>query len=463
MSKKIGYLGAALLAGAGALLLALGLHRPVRLQINDQPPIWVDTYALTSGGALADAAIALFPGDVISPAPEESIGWQAAIQIRRPTRVDLYLPDQKGPTPIIGSQTIPGILLEKAGIALFPGDRVLRNGIEIPLGLPLKDAAQVTLQYQPAHAVSVVQNGRSSLVYTAGSTYARALWDLGLRPSPFDFYSAPLNSPLESQASIAIQAARPISVQVDGALVHAHSAAATTGQALAEIGLALQGLDQSIPAEGQPVPQDGKVQVVRVREENLFSQVSIPFKSETVGDPTLELDQTRIAQVGQAGAKVTRQRVRYEDGKETSRQTEAEWIASQPRSQKVAFGTQVAYKTIETSDGTVQYYRAVRVYATSFAPCKFIPFIGKCSYSTANGMTLQKGVIGMGEGWYRLFANQKVYVEGYGFATVADYGYVPGYWIDLGYSDADFVNWHGYTTLYFLAPAPANVPVVLPK
>ena len=219
----------------------------------------------------------------------------------------------------------------------------------------------------------------------------------------------------------------------------------------------------SSPDESQPVPADGKIQVVRVWEEVVIKQTTTPFKSEVVADSQLELDQTRVVQAGRPGIKVTRERVRYEDGSEVSRVNEGEWVASQPQNQKIGYGTKIVIHTLDTPDGQIQYYRAVRVYATSFAPCNFIQFIGHCSYTTANGMKLQKGVIGTGEAWYHLLVNQKVYVENYGMATVADYGYVPGYWIDLGYSDSDFVNWHGYTTLYFLAPAPANVPWTLPK
>jgi 3D (Asp-Asp-Asp) domain-containing protein len=205
------------------------------------------------------------------------------------------------------------------------------------------------------------------------------------------------------------------------------------------------------------------VRVVRVRENIELQEVSIPYTSEQVADPTLELDQTRIVQAGKPGVRVTRIRVRTEDGKEVSRQKEDEWLAAEPQTQKVGYGTKIVVRTLDTPDGPIQYYRKVTVYATSYAPCNFIPFIGRCSYTTAAGYPLQKGVIGVGEVWYNIMKGWNVYVEGYGPARVGDYGYVPGYWVDLGYSDADFINWHRNTTLYFLAPAPANVPWILPK
>jgi len=36
------------------------------------------------------------------------------------------------------------------------------------------------------------------------------------------------------------------------------------------------------------------------------------------------------------------------------------------------------------------------------------------------------------------------------------------YWIDLGYSDSDWVNWSKTVTVYFLSPAPAGFSGSLP-
>jgi len=55
-------------------------------------------------------------------------------------------------------------------------------------------------------------------------------------------------------------------------------------------------------------------------------------------------------------------------------------------------------------------------------------------------------------------------VPGYGAGVIADVGGgIPGkYWIDLGFTDEDFEPWHQNTILYFLTPAPAIVPWILP-
>ncbi|MBC7870587.1 MAG: hypothetical protein H7Y09_07085, partial [Chitinophagaceae bacterium] len=57
-----------------------------------------------------------------------------------------------------------------------------------------------------------------------------------------------------------------------------------------------------------------------------------------------------------------------------------------------------------------------------------------------------------------------LYVEGYGTGIAADTGprRVHPYWLDLGYSDADFVNWHEWVEVYLLLPIPDVVEYLLP-
>jgi hypothetical protein len=54
-----------------------------------------------------------------------------------------------------------------------------------------------------------------------------------------------------------------------------------------------------------------------------------------------------------------------------------------------------------------------------------------------------------------------MYVPGYGQAEAADVGGgVHGRWIDLGYDDGNFINWHQYVTVYFLTPVPPASSIV---
>jgi 3D (Asp-Asp-Asp) domain-containing protein len=101
------------------------------------------------------------------------------------------------------------------------------------------------------------------------------------------------------------------------------------------------------------------------------------------------------------------------------------------------------------------------MYATSYHPCAFKD---GCHYTTRNGCTLEKGVVAVAAAWYPYMVGQYVYIPGYGKGVVCDSGWgIPGrYWIDLGYADEDFINWHSYVPVYFLTPVPETVLWVLP-
>ena len=119
-------------------------------------------------------------------------------------------------------------------------------------------------------------------------------------------------------------------------------------------------------------------------------------------------------------------------------------------------------KTLDTPSGPIEYWRAVTVYATSYSPCRSAA--DRCYYGTSSGLPVARGVIGVTRSWYNWFVGQRLYVPGYGTGVVADVGGgVPGeYWIDLGFTDADFEPWHQYVTIYFLTPVPENIPWILP-
>lgn len=249
---------------------------------------------------------------------------------------------------------------------------------------------------------------------------------------------------------------------MDGAKLLTFAPVGTTGGALASAGVPLQDLDYSLPADSEPLPLDGKIKVVRVREEVSVAQSLIPFTTDYVTDPNLDLDQTRIITLGKPGIKAERVLIRYENNVEVSRTKEDAVVLQAPVNQQEAYGSKFTVKTMDTPDGPISYYRAVTVRVTSYSPCRSGG--DRCYSGTSSGLPVKKGVIGVTRAWYHLFAMDQLYVPGYGVGTIADVGGgIPGsYWIDLGYSDADWVIWYGTITVYFLTPIPDNVPGVLP-
>jgi len=462
MRRTTGVYLSAGLALAGALLLVLGSLQQITITLDGQN-YTTTVLAFTVEDALQAAGVTLQADDRVYPPRPGWLPLDGLIRVERARPALVWYEGRPGPLPLWSSERRPANLLAELGVRLFPGDRFYVNGQLYVPNQPMPPVGQNVLHYRPGTALAVSVDGRRLRFSSSAATLGQALWEAGVRLGPGDAAVPSLQTALDgAPLAVTVRRARAVTLRTADGKLHTRSAAETVGQALAEAGLALQGLDYSKPGDDQPLPADGVIRVVRVREETQLEQTALPFKKEFVGDETLELDQQREVQTGQPGVQVKRVRIRYEDGEEVARQDEGQWVADPPRSQKIAYGTHVVIRTLQTPSGPIEYWRAVNVFATSYSPCRLgVP--GKCSTRTASGRELKKGVAGASAAWYRLLLGQQIYVPDYGTAVIADYGKVPGYWIDLGFSDDDFAAWHRNVTIYFLTPVPASIPWILPQ
>ncbi len=451
-------LAAGLMVG-GVLLLALSMRRNVTVLVDGSPSA-LTTSAFSVGSVLRAGGIRVSPGDRVQPGIGAWLMGGTTIRLERAFPVQVWIGDKV--TDLVSAERLPANLLSLAGQKLFPGDSLYVDGQTAAPDQPLSGGGEHVLQLRRALPVTLVEGAQTRTFYSSAPTLGQALWEAGVSLTPGDRLEPGPQTPLTGSTRAVLQRAVDLQITVDGQTVSSRSAAPSVGQALAEAGIALQGLDTSQPAEDAPLPADGNIRVVRVREEVVLQQTSIPFETKYEMSSAVELDQRQVIGAGQTGLVVSRVRVRYEDGKEVARQAEGEWTARAPKPQIVGIGTQVVIHTTTVDGVTIQYWRAVTVYATSYSPCNL--GTGSCGGTTASGAPVRKGVVAVTRAWYNQMAGQQIYVPGYGQATIADIGGgVPGqHWIDLGFSDSDYTPWHSTVTIYFLAPAPANIPWTLP-
>jgi len=459
--KRLPYLvaGGIILA---ALLAVTYLLRLLTIEESTGETVQIRAAALTTGQALAAAGVRLGEFDQVEPALDRPVPLDGRIRIQR--AVQAYVWNSGQIRAVIGLEQTAGELLTAAGIQLGQNDGLLWNGLPLALNEPLPRGQTLVLQIERAQPVIVISGEQEQRIMTRGPTAAHALLDAGVLIGPGDWLQVDPGSQLEPGMVIGHTAARRLTILVGERRISAWSAAKTTGAALAEAGVALMGLDYSQPPEDQPPPEDGQVRVVRVREEILLHETLTPFESKFAPDPELDLDHRRTLEPGQYGVQVSRERVRYEDGQEVQRRVDSDWTASQPQEQTIGYGTKVVIQTADTPDGSIEYYRKVRVYATSYSPCRLGTGDGRCSWTTASGMRLTKGIIGVSRRWFRVMVGQQVYVPGYGFGTIGDYGALRGMWIDLGFDEENFEEgaFVGWVDLYFLTPVPDNILWTLP-
>ena len=358
-------------------------------------------------------------------------------------------------------RTLPGGIPDLAELGLSPADRLLVDGVPYTPEQAIPPEA-LTIQIRRAVTLTLSTPDGEHTFESAAYTVGEALSDLGLALYKSDFLWPPAGTPLTPGLGITYRPARTLTVSAGEAEVQIRTSAETVGQALAGAGIPLLGLDSSHPSETAPLPKDGQIDIVRVRESILLVHKPIPFDSEFTASDDLELDQQGLIQPGEVGLSMSRVRLRYQDGVEVSRQAEAETVVRPPQNRIVGYGTKVVVRSARVGGQTIEYWRAVRMYATSYSPCR--SGTDRCYNYTASGKLVEKGVVAMVRANYNAMRGQALYIPDYGYATIEDIGGgLPdgSLWIDLGFSDSDFEVWTGWVTVYFLTPVPANVLYIL--
>ena len=461
MNRKIIILTGAFLVAA-ALAGFIFIPKNLVVVINGQEQI-LRSNAFTIAQALEQDGFTLSPEDRIQPGLDASLFTTRRVEITLARPVTILVIPPSVELELFTAERDPLKILVEANLEIGPDDRLLLSSqlVDPSQTLPYQGEYQLTMR--KAVQINLNDNGSQQTISSAAATLADALSEASITLTDADHVSLPLDTALDGNLDVEIRRAQPVTILLKDQRLAIQSAAKTVAEALADAGLALQSLDYSIPAEDQPISENGEIRLVRVREEFLLSQTNIPYQVEYIKSDQVELDQMDVVQPGEFGVEVTRTRVVYHDDLEVSKTEEITWVAKEPVDQVTGMGTQVVVRKMDTPNGEIEYWRAVNVYATSYSPCQLgIP--DYCSSGTSSGLTVQHGVIAVTRAWYNLLVGQRLYVPGYGIGVIGDVGGgIPGkYWIDLAYSDADYVAWYHNVTVYFLTPIPANIPWILP-
>ncbi|RMF42488.1 MAG: hypothetical protein D6755_11400 [Anaerolineae bacterium] len=444
--------------------MALGLaawYRPVTVVAASQEPLTGGTWYTRVADVLASWGIGIRGQDAVWPSADSRVYRNAVIVLRRAIPVQWYADGQHG--RLWTQPTLVGNVLQEAGVRLFPGDEVWLDGAPVQADSPLDAEHPHTLQVQRAILWDVdTPQGRVRTQTTASGGLVAALWEARIPMFAGDAFSpawdaAPQDAPFQWRPS------RMVTVVSAYGTLRARVTGETVGEALGQIGLFPQGLDYTLPPLEAALPEDGRIQLVRVREEVLVEQQPVPFGVEYRALPDVEIGEIRVLQNGQYGVEARQVRVRWEDGVEVSRVVEATERVQEPLARVLGYGTLAVPRTVQTPEGTLTYWRAAQVYVTSYSPCRLgIP--NYCNDITASGQRLRKGLVAVTRRQYAALAGSQVYVPGYGIGTVADIGagFAGREWLDLGYSDDEFVSWHQTVTVYYLWPPPEDLTWLIP-
>jgi len=164
----------------------------------------------------------------------------------------------------------------------------------------------------------------------------------------------------------------------------------------------------------------------------------IPKKVIYQDDPETEAGEEKVLEEGADGKKTKIVKVTYsKDGEEYSREI-VSVETTLAKDKKISRGTKIVWRSLDSADGPIQYWKKMRVYATHYdSHCP------GCDETTAIGLRAGKGVIAVDPSVIKL--RSKVYIPGYGMAIAGDTGgAIKGNIIDLGFDDARTAGWSAH-------------------
>ncbi|MBI3362547.1 MAG: DUF348 domain-containing protein, partial [Chloroflexi bacterium] len=310
----------------------------------------VTTHAATVGGALHDAGIEVLPQDVVTPPLTDPLRDGLRITIARSFQVEVRA-DGRAIDERVQGESVAAILANLQ-IELGPDDAVVADDRRLRPEVIRQQFVNPPRRIVVRRSVpfTVVDEGRSRGMASTAETVGDALTEDGMTVYLADLVTPALDARLTPGLTVTIRRSRPITIQLDGSTLNTRVSpdSQTVAQALAEAGVALVGLDYSVPAPDDPLPKDGPILVKRVVETLLSESAPIPFKTTYQPRPDLEIDNTVVVKNGQSGVAQRRVRVRYENGVEASRKTEQEWISQAPQDRIVGYGTNIVIRTLDT-------------------------------------------------------------------------------------------------------------------
>ncbi|MDY6878455.1 MAG: ubiquitin-like domain-containing protein [Chloroflexota bacterium] len=426
---------------------------PITLVIEDQVQR-LHTHQDTVAALLMDAGLTLETEDIITPALDTVLEPGLIVKVRRAHPVHISADGHN--TTLRTHATSVEAVLEEARVSLGPYDEVEIEG-EFLAANP--EPARLTVHR--AVPFTLHEDGRATTLYTTAPTVGEALRQVGLTLYLADNVQPGMGERMSAGRHVYVDRSIPVTVQVDGRIFRTRTHRERVSEVMADLGIVLIGQDYTTPTLDAPLGEDTTIRVIRVSERFLIEQEPIPFESVWQPDPDLEIDHQRVLQEGARGIFERRIRIRYEDGYEIARAVEDEYIAVPPTTKIMGYGTQIVVRTLDTPSGPVEYWRVIRMLATSYsASTAGTPTTSSWYGRTATGMKMRHGIVAVDPRVVNLRSN--VYVPGYGTGIAGDTGgAIKGRRIDLGYDDDNLVLWYRWVDVYLLTPAPDQINYIL--
>lgn len=321
------------------------------------------------------------------------------------------------------SDSATDAILQKAGIALRPGDEVERT--EDPEG-----TGDVFLTVRTGRVVSINEDGTIRKVTVHfGDTVRDALEAANVSADGDDALSPSADTAVLDGMTVRVNKRCSVTVRADGKTFSAVVHQGTVYGALKEAGVSVAPTDKLNASSGDTVTEGMNIAVTRVVERRTTETQPVAFKTVRVSDSSLASGQTKVKTEGQNGAKTVVKQETLTDGKVTDSQVIRETVTQEPVDRVLLVGTKksrsaVSAGTASTSGGTLVDHSGNTVRYKRY-------LTGRCTAYTGGGTT----ATGKAAAFGRVAVNPSVIPYGtrlyicsadgrtvYGYAVAADTG-----------------------------------------
>lgn len=289
-----------------------------------------------------------------------------------------------------------------------------------------------------SHVVTFDSLGSVSEHPTSATTVGAFLAERGIAVNTNDFVDPSADTPISDRMTITYRPAVSVTIQTARDKRVVTTTASDVASVLAAQSIVLSKDDEVSPALTDPIPQNGTINVTRVRKWLRTEKRSIPVTTEHRVDFALDPGAKKV--IAKGAPEVHQVLVAYvqrNGGHITSQIIESRIIKKgHPRIVAVGIGEYAAFQRM-ASRGVEQTSR-LAVSALDMVATAYTASCGGCSGITAIGRPAGHGIVAVDPSVIPL--GSKLFIPGYGFAIAGDTGgAIHGNRIDLGfnsYSDA---------------------------
>ncbi len=373
-SGRVRWLAVPIILGIFSLLTVGYLNTFTPVKVIDGAKVYdLRTHQTTVEGVLREVGLNLQPEDVVLPNVVTALNRNDVVTVRRAKLVKVVV-DGTEPKWVRTQRDSGREVLADMGFPVSVNDSLTVNGIfEDKLVVPPTASGNVPsippeIGFRSAVSITVIEDGGPlATLKTSARTVGEGLLQAGVIIYLADDVKPAPGELIAPNTSIAIQRAKPVSIWVDGRQVRTRTLRNRVSDVLAEMNIVLFEQDYTKPELDAPVTPNTEIRVVRIKREVQIQQQFIPFETQWQPDDVLELDSQILAQDGAPGVQEQRSMVTFEDGLEVNRQLIVDFTPREPLPRVYKYGTNIVLRPLDTPAGQVQYWRKIRMLATSYS------------------------------------------------------------------------------------------------